>query len=272
MNKFTNIFLIVSLLLSIVSATATDGSTEDASASKSFIMAIVMIGISEIGDKTFLIAALMAMRSSRWVVFSAAASSLAIMTILSGLAGRSFVAIIPVHLTHFLAGVLFLVFGYKLFKEGLAMSKDAGVDEEMAEVEEELASKDINKKMEDVEAGGSPQGSGNNLLEKLQNKLYELSSYVFSPLWIQIFVMNFLAEFGDRSQISIIAMASDNNYWFTIFGGCIGHFICTALAVIGGKMLATKISMRTMTLGGSISFFVFGLLYIYDVRYMSEER
>lgn len=35
-----------------------------------------------------------------------------------------------------------------------------------------------------------------------------------------------------------------------IVGGLLGHFLCTGLAVIGGRIIATKISVRT----GKISF------------------
>jgi len=48
-----------------------------------------MIIISELGDKTFLIAALMAMRHPRAVVFSAAFASLLIMTVLSAALGHA---------------------------------------------------------------------------------------------------------------------------------------------------------------------------------------
>jgi len=48
-----------------------------------------MIIISELGDKTFLIAALMAMRHPRGVVFSAAFASLLIMTVLSAALGHA---------------------------------------------------------------------------------------------------------------------------------------------------------------------------------------
>ncbi|CCF59858.1 hypothetical protein KAFR_0I00770 [Kazachstania africana CBS 2517] len=233
----------------------------------SFIMAISMIGISEIGDKTFLIAALMAMRHPRWVVFSSAASSLIVMTVLSGVVGHTFVSFIPQRYTSFAAGILFLLFGYKLTMEGLEMSKDAGVEEEMAEVEEEIAIKDMNKGMNDIEAGGAvsdKMAKNQSVVNMTLQKINNLASLVFSPVWIQIFAMVFLGEFGDRSQISIIAMASDNNYWYTIFGGVVGHAICTAFAVIGGRFIATKISMRTVTLGGAFFFFIFALVYIWD--------
>lgn len=243
--------------------TTTPTDDEASKSYQSFIMAITMISASEIGDKTFLIAAIMAMRHSRWLVFTAAASSLAIMTVLSGLAGHSFVAFMPEYAAKFLASILFFVFGYKLLQEGLSMAKDAGVEEELAEVEEELAAEDMNNTNGDIEAGGKP-AAPKSALKKATGEIYNLASLIFSPLWIQIFVMNFLAEFGDRSQISIIALASDSNYWSVIAGAVIGHCICTGAAVVGGMLLAGKISMRTVTLAGSVCFFIFGFLYLAD--------
>lgn len=230
----------------------------------SFVMAVSMIGLSEIGDKTFLIAVLMAMRHSRLFVFSSAASSLAIMTILSGVVGHTVVSFISERYTAFLAALLFLVFGYKLTMEGLEMSKDAGVEEELAEVEEEIVANDMNSKLDDMESGVGGVLNEKKQQASLLNRIYDLASLIFSPAWVQIFVMNFLAEFGDRSQISIIALASDNNYWFTIAGAVVGHLICCGLAVIGGKYLASKISMRTVTLAGAFCFFLFAIIYLYS--------
>ncbi|SCV03070.1 LAME_0H07470g1_1 [Lachancea meyersii CBS 8951] len=250
------------------SSTADDAADTDGPM-RSFLLSISMIGVSEIGDKTFLIAALMAMRYQRMLVFSASASALFLMTILSGLVGRTFTSLVPQRYTQFMAGILFLIFGYKLTLEGLAMSRDMGVEEELAEVEEEIAVRDFNKNMGHVESGGAPGNESsknvflqNAALKSICNKVMDLVAYVFSPVWVQIFSMVFLGEFGDRSQISTIAMASGSDYWFVIFGAIVGHAICTGLAVIGGKMLASKISMRTVTLGGAFSFFIFAILYI----------
>ncbi|CUS24482.1 LAQU0S16e02696g1_1 [Lachancea quebecensis] len=260
--------VISTLATASVAAQENEGTdTAPDSPTKAFFFSISMIAVSEIGDKTFLIAALMAMRYPRLLVFTASASSLFLMTILSGLVGRTFTSWIPESYTHFLAGILFLVFGYKLTLEGLAMSKDMGVEEELAEVEEEIAVQDLNKNMKDVEGGepireSSKNYSKNSAVTKFANKVMDLGAYIFTPVWVQIFSMVFLGEFGDRSQISTIAMASGSDYWFVIWGAVVGHAFCTALAVVGGKMLATKISMRTVTLGGALSFFVFAVMYI----------
>lgn len=250
---------------------AADGNALPQSTFTSVIMAISMIVVSEIGDKTFLIAALMAMRHSRLLVFSSAAASLTIMTILSGVVGHTFVSIISERCTHFLAGMLFLIFGYKLSLEGLEMSKDAGVEEELAEVEEEITVTDINTNASDLESGGV---DGKKHFRGIRNwkdalaLITEKLSTVLCPIWIQIFSMIFVGELGDRSQISIIAMASDSDYWYVIFGAVIGHLLCTGLAVIGGKFLATKISMRTITLGGAFSFIIFAIHHIYEAFHM----
>lgn len=237
---------------------------------QSFYMAVSMIVVSEIGDKTFLIAALMAMRHLRLVVFSAAFSSLAIMTVLLGIVGHALPTLLSQRVTQFLASVLFVVFGFKLLKEGLFMSKEAGVDEELAEVEEELQASNMNVELDDLEAGSgrnSPNSSGplsKAWYEGVGSQLTDLASFVLSPVWIQVFVMTFLGEWGDRSQIATIAMAAGSDYWFVILGAIVGHGICTAAACIGGQLLATRISMRNVTLGGAAAFFVFAVLYFYE--------
>ena len=245
-----------------------------------FIMSISMIIVSEIGDKTFLIAALMAMRNSRIVVFSAAFSSLVVMTVLSGIVGHALPTLISQRLTQYLASALFIIFGVKLLREGLTMSKDVGVDEEMAEVEEEIAMSKLNTQMNDIEGGGvsntegatNSSTSNNNtpVYAEIGNQIQNLATFVFTPVWIQVFVMTFLGEWGDRSQIATIAMAAGSEYWFVIFGAIIGHGLCTAAACIGGKYLAKKISMRNVTIGGAIAFFIFSILYFYDAYYGIE--
>ena len=42
-------------------------------------------------------------------------------------------------------------------------------------------------------------------------------------------------------------------------GGTLGHALCTALAVIGGKMIAQRISVKTVTLIGGVVFMIFAL-------------
>jgi len=94
-----------------------------------------------------------------------------------------------------------------------------------------------------------------------------LFSLLLSPAWVQTFVMTFLGEWGDRSQIATIAMAAGQDYWWVTAGALGGHAICTAAAVIGGKAIAGRVSLRTVTMGGAIAFLVFGMIYLFEAIY-----
>ncbi|OUM53827.1 hypothetical protein BVG19_g3148 [[Candida] boidinii] len=243
-----------------------------------FFLSVSMIFVSEIGDKTFLVAALMSMKHPRMIVFSAAFSALVLMTILSGLVGHVLPSLLPYRLTQFLAAVLFFVFSYSLTKEGLAMDKNAGVGDEMAEVEEEIEAVNLNDDLSRVENASDSTGvaalSSETLVGKAKAIYKSVSStsgnliaFMLTPIWVQTFAMTFLGEWGDRSQIATIAMAAGSDYWLVILGGIVGHGICTAGAVIGGKMLAAHISMRNVTLGGAAAFFIFAIMYLYSAYY-----
>jgi putative Ca2+/H+ antiporter (TMEM165/GDT1 family) len=265
----------------------------------SFVLSFTMIIFSEIGDKTFLVAALMAMRHPRLVVFSAAFSALAVMTVLSAVLGHAVPAFLSERFTHLAAAILFLVFGVKLLREGLAMSPDDGVGEEMREVEEELEEKEQLARSKGrrrasispyaLESGRvrrsrsssrlpaparspstspdrSPSPRGSSFAGAMSG-INNLFSLLLSPAWVQTFVMTFLGEWGDRSQIATVAMAAGSDYWWVTGGATAGHAICTAGAVIGGRAIAGKISMRNVTLGGAIAFLVFGIIYSFETYY-----
>ena len=72
-----------------------------------FIASISMILVSEFGDKTFFIAAIMAMRQSRTEVFLSAMTALVVMTILSAAMGLTLPHLLDPKLTAAAATVLF---------------------------------------------------------------------------------------------------------------------------------------------------------------------
>ncbi|XP_013102255.2 uncharacterized protein LOC106083652 isoform X1 [Stomoxys calcitrans] len=85
------------------------------------------------------------------------------------------------------------------------------------------------------------------------------AAYLTTRVFMQAFTMTFLAEWGDRSQLTTIILATSKDVYGVITGGVIGHSICTGLAVIGGRMVAAKISVRTVTIVGGIVFLGFAL-------------
>ena len=136
---------------------------------KSFFKALFAsfsaIMATEIGDKTFFIAAVLSMRNDRLAVFGGAILALIVMTILSTLMGLVLPALIPKKFTHIIGGLLFLYFGGKLLLDSRGMEDK--VSEELEEVEEELA--EMNKKQskkkkrlekEKLAASADDDGSG----------------------------------------------------------------------------------------------------------------
>ncbi|KAL8531651.1 hypothetical protein ACS0TY_008297 [Phlomoides rotata] len=99
-----------------------------------FTKSLAMTVLSEIGDKTFFAAAILAMRHPRRYVLAGCLGALIVMTILSAVVGWAAPNLIPRQWTHHITTLLFLGFGVwslrDAFKEGEA--------EELAEVEKEL--------------------------------------------------------------------------------------------------------------------------------------
>ena len=86
-----------------------------------FIATFSVIVVSELGDKTFFIAAIMAMRHPRWTVFIGAIAALAIMHVMSAFFGYA-ITVIPRTFTYYISSLLFAIFGLKMLREGWKMS------------------------------------------------------------------------------------------------------------------------------------------------------
>lgn len=245
---------------------------------------------TEIGDKTFFIAAILSMKNDRMAVFGGAILALIIMTILSTMMGLVLPALMPKKYTHIIGGILFLYFGVKLTVESRGMEDK--VSEELEEVEEELAEMSKKQKaamkkkqMQHQEDGGMDDDQENGIVgggdvedgaavkrrgggkkgikhAPSSSGLSAASDYSGSSweaVFIQALTMTFLAEWGDRSQIATIALAAAKDPLGVTIGGCIGHSICTGMAVVGGRMLASRISEKSVAFYGGLVFLAFGL-------------
>jgi putative Ca2+/H+ antiporter (TMEM165/GDT1 family) len=223
-----------------------------------FFNSLAMIIVTELGDKTFFIAALLSMRYSPAAVFTGSWVALIIMTILSTAIGFALPQLLPRKYTGLLACGLFSFFGYKLLHEAYEMysegkGKSTDISDELTEAEEELQQKGLVKGSllplsADPEAGAGGKG------EKMKSE----SEIAMSILW-QALTLTFFAEWGDRSQIATIAMASHQDPFGVTFGGCIGHGLCTGLACVGGRFLAARISERMVLLAGGSLFVIFAI-------------
>ncbi|XP_045625676.1 putative divalent cation/proton antiporter TMEM165 isoform X11 [Procambarus clarkii] len=226
-----------------------------------FVSSLSMIVVTELGDKTFFIAAIMAMNHPRVAVFAGAMFALTFMHILSSLFGYV-ITWIPRIYTFYASSALFAIFGLKMLRDGWKMKPDEG-QEELEEVQSDLRRREDNftREVDDGLSGSrrsvrsAEEGTaGTRRLGRKHQIIVALSRVFF-----QAFTMTFLAEWGDRSQIATVVMAAREDVYGVIIGGLLGHFLCTGLAVVGGRMIASRISVRTVTIIGGIIFLIFAV-------------
>ena len=124
----------------------------------------------------------------------------------------------------------------------------------MEEVQE-----DIRKKEAESESTANDLETGQAAKNDRTSLIYTLLSRIF----IQAFTMTFLAEWGDRSQLATIVLAARENVSAVVIAGVIGHALCTGLAVLGGRMIAQRISVRTVTLIGGVVFILFAVTALF---------
>lgn len=243
--------------------------------SRPFLSTLSMIVVSELGDKTFFIAAIMAMTHSRVTVFLAAISALIVMTLLSVFVGLS-TTIIPRSFTHYASILLFLLFGVKMLWDAKSMSGNEA-KEEYEEVQKTLTERTrksdtgesenpllangepaavlIDNMASDPETGVIITSHSIGFGTRVKRKLMKYISLVF----LETFTMTFLAEWGDRSQIATIILGAREDTVSVSLGAILGHSICTLIAVVAGRFVAQIISTRTVTVIGGVIFIMFAV-------------
>ena len=172
-----------------------------------------LIIATELGDKTFFIAAIMCLKFQRLPVFAGALLALVLMTLLSAFVGVVLPAILSRKYTHFIAAILFFYFGIKLLHDGSKM-RPGVVSEELAEVEEELGDgkkDDVGMSMTSLESNKLSPSDRKDLEScKSSDSLSSLSRQEIVPfekVFTQSLTLTFLAEWGDRSQVGFFTLS-----------------------------------------------------------------
>uniref|UniRef100_A0A0N5A1V3 GDT1 family protein n=1 Tax=Parastrongyloides trichosuri TaxID=131310 RepID=A0A0N5A1V3_PARTI len=224
-----------------------------------FTGSFLIIIVSEIGDKTWFIAAIMSMKYSRLLVFSGAIGALAVMTVLSVFVGW-LIQVVPTVIVFWISTGLFAVFGVQMLYEGFKMSPTEGADE-LEEAQAEVQKSELDIETSNLINPSLEQGNASTVSSHKTNSIKNSFSYS-TIIFMKAFSLTFLAEWGDRSQIATIALGAVKDAFGVILGGIIGHSICTGIAVIGGRVIAQKISVRTVTIIGGFTFIIFALANI----------
>ena len=205
-----------------------------------FVQSFLLIFISEIGDKTFFIAALLAAKYGKILSFLGSMSALAVMTVISTVLGQIFHAV-PSSISQgipfddFVAIAAFSYFGIKTLYDASKIQNDdnSGLEGELEEAEEEVS------------------------------KLNKRDSVI--TLFLQIFSLVFAAEIGDRSFLSTIALSAALNPYAVGIGAVAAHGTATGVAVIGGDLLSKYLSEKVIGYIGGTLFLVFAITTAFGV-------
>ena len=202
-----------------------------------FFQGLLLIFFSELGDKTFFLALLLALQRPRSVVFAGTFGALSVMTVISVLLGQALHQLDEIESLSgtgvpwddVFAVVLLVVFGIQTLRE--ARNADKNAADERGEAEEELARFDAN-------AAG---------------------------IVLSTFALVFAAEWGDKSFLATIALSAASSPVGVTLGAVTGHGAATALAVLGGGALSERVSATTLQYGGGVLFLVFAALTSVDI-------
>ena len=216
------------------------GVVGDDTTREGFTQALLLILFSELGDKTFFIAILLATQRDRLRVFTGTFGALASMTLVSVALGRALHQIdelVPFSVENFddyLAVALLLFFGVQTLR-------GAGGGE-FAEGEE----KEAKEAVQGFNAAGGG-GAGATLV-------------------LSTFALVFAAEWGDKSFLATIALAAASSPAGVVVGAVVGHGIATAIAVLGGSLLGKYVSEKAVAVTGGVLFIVFAVATLVDIN------
>ncbi|NDG74979.1 MAG: TMEM165/GDT1 family protein [Synechococcaceae bacterium WB8_1B_136] len=198
-----------------------------------FGSSLTAITLAELGDKTFFMALILAVRHrARWVFIGAFGALTAVTLISLGL-GYGLRELLPQAVVPWLAAVLFLGFGIKLLLDAQGMASNAA-EEEAEEAEEVINAAETRRPL----------------------------TTAWAVIW-EAFGLVFIAELGDRTQFTTIFMATAPAKVFSfaglLAGTLLGHALVTWLAVGAGKWIGQRVNERLLYRLSGALFLVFGL-------------
>ncbi|KAJ4722880.1 GDT1-like protein 2, chloroplastic [Melia azedarach] len=217
-------------------------------AKSGFTAAFSLIFVSEIGDKTFFIAALLAMQYDKGLVLLGSMAALALMTVLSVIIGIVFQSVpsqfqTTLPIGEYAAVTLLMFFGLKSIKDAWDLPSNAVKSGEKSGPElDELAEAE----------------------ELVKEKVSKRLSNPLEIIW-KSFSLVFFAEWGDRSMLATIALGATQSPWGVASGAIVGHLLATSIAVLGGAFLANYISEKLVGYIGGVLFLVFAVATFFGV-------
>lgn len=218
------------------------------------ILSVVSAGstilVAGLGDKSFIITTIMATKYSKLLVFISASVALIIMGYLSVEMGLTIPHYISSYWIDVTAVIVFLVMGLKMIVDGLKMSEDEN-NEKNIETFNEINSDSNNLAIIALKSANVQNEDNTDSIKESFNCV------------IQTFVLVFISEVGDKTQISTIYLSANYNSFIIFYSVSGAQILLTLLAVIAGSLVSGRISIKTLTVIAGAIFLAFGIISLF---------
>jgi putative Ca2+/H+ antiporter (TMEM165/GDT1 family) len=195
------------------------------------VAAFGLVFVAELGDKTQLAVITQTCKYRRpWAVFWGASLALAAVTLIGALGGELLGRLIPQSLLRVIAAIAFVVMGILIGRE--ASKSGRGMIGDACEL--------------------APEG-GDACEPSSMAQNWKAFGSTFGLL--------FVAELGDKTQLSVLSLAGKYGApWLVFLGGSAALTAVTALGAIGGQGLCSLIPERVILWVSAVAFVVMGIL------------
>jgi len=206
-------------------------------------VSVLMMFVTEIGDKTFIIAAVFGSLKERLAAILAAESTIALMVLVSVTAGDVASDIAGAGWVNISAIACYVLFGVMFLRDAWYCSHVSEVDVGQGLMDDRMP-------LEPLASGNSGKAS----------KLEE---------WLDVFwkvaVCTFFSEWGDRTQFSAYHLSLDYKKESVVLGCLLGQALCTVIAVLGGRYITKRMSQRrTMAVGGLVFLMLAAYVFLWN--------
>jgi Ca2+/H+ antiporter, TMEM165/GDT1 family len=192
----------------------------------SFAVAFGVVFVAELGDKSQLLTVAFSSRY-RWPVILAGITLAGlVMHGLAVLVGGAVQEVIPERALQAAAGVAFFVFGA------------------------------VNLRREPPEAGAEEEAEVAEAVERAERSGRRSVLGVATAFAV--------AEFGDKTQLAALTLASTRNPVGVWLGATVGMSVANVLGLGVGLLLGKHLPERTFRIGASVLFFLFGVLLLWE--------
>ncbi|MBV9387145.1 MAG: TMEM165/GDT1 family protein [Chroococcidiopsidaceae cyanobacterium CP_BM_ER_R8_30] len=194
---------------------------------KSAVASLLLILVA-LGDQTFYVAAMLATRYSRWLIYVGATAALLLTTVLAVIVGKAVSVVPQFEVIHNAEIALFIGCGVRLLYQAARMP---------ANVPDAIVKQAVDVVRE----------------TELVSKPHRLE------IILKAFWLTFTSGWGNLSQVGTFALAISYNQVGVAIGAILGHGFSTVIAVVAGWNLARCIPRRTLTFARGLLFLCFGI-------------